>query len=218
MNLLFTTELFKLVDELLKPENLKVKKIIGRELIGSEYFDYAKKCFDQFSSDELPETPSTYQAAIDTHMRKLVDSCFEEYKQNFDIIAQNDRNKVADNHPELMSKALNKYKESKKMGSEEFETIFRVKLEQKINDFYQSWCTRIEENKKKIEIARENMQKKIQEEQQYQLKIQNEMKKEVQEKLEMERKRRADFEFDRIKKYKQIPSRKFLKFILIVLF
>ncbi|KAL7014869.1 hypothetical protein ACKWTF_016158 [Chironomus riparius] len=206
MNSAFSIELFKIIDELLKPDNLKIKKVEGRELSGLEYLQYARKCFKQFNSDRLPETPSIYQASIETHMRKLVDLCFGEYKQNFESIVQIDREKVADQHSDLIIKALQIYKNSKKMGDDKIDALFRNKLEQKIIDSYKSWCVRIEDNKKKIEIVVDNMQKKLKMEHQVQLKIKMEAKKEAEERIEIKQQKRREYEIERIKRYRQIPS------------
>lgn len=210
MDSTFSTELFKLIEEILKPDNLKLKKVEGQELCGIEYLEYAKRCLDEFSSDKLPKTPSTYRAAVDTHMRKLVDLYFGEYRQGFDAAAQSDRERVADIHSELMSEALKKYENSKRMGDAKDTALYLSKLEQKIIENYKSWCIRMDENKKKIEIVTENMQKKLEKEHQNQIKIKNEIKQEMEENIEMEKKKRKEYEIEKMKRYKQIPSRKLL--------
>jgi hypothetical protein len=54
----FKTECSKLIESLLKPECLVVKKMNGKALKGSEFKDYLNLYLESFQSDELPNPKS----------------------------------------------------------------------------------------------------------------------------------------------------------------
>lgn len=76
----FKDELVKIIEKLLAPKNLVLKKINGKDLNGSELKEYMKSYFKLFQSDTLPEAKPIYESTIERQMTILVEKCLDAYK------------------------------------------------------------------------------------------------------------------------------------------
>ncbi|KAL7015611.1 hypothetical protein ACKWTF_016546 [Chironomus riparius] len=185
----FKIELFNLIEYLLKPERLILKKINGKDLHGFEFLEYILQYFKLFQSDELPKAQSIYESTVEKQMNILVEFCVEIYKKtvfmNQDVIRNSRQILLFHNGSE--NKALSIYKNSKKMGTlehyEKFKLILKVKIGEAFKEWKESVDKRIQIIEKEKEIAR------LEQDQQHQVNLQkkeNEMRAE-EEKLRQER-------------------------------
>jgi len=180
----FKDELFSLIEHLLKPERLVLKKINGKNLKGSEFLEYVLEYFKLFQSDKLPQTQSIYESTVEKQMNILVGLCINNYKETIHnnqevLIAIDDMNKCVALFPLLhnMSKCqtLLMYNESKKMGNFDHETKFKELLIYQVEKIYQEWESQMKENMIKIEKEKQKTQKVLEEKKKLEIeKIQNE--------------------------------------------
>jgi len=137
----FRDELTILIDHLLKPERLVLKKFNGCNVKGFEYLEYVEHHFKLFQSDEIPQAQTLYDATVEMQLTLLIDSCVDIYKKtlvnNLELIK--DKNAFIILQELSKSKALLAYHESKKMGNIGHEAKFKKILEMKIDKFYENW-------------------------------------------------------------------------------
>lgn len=157
----FKDELVMIIEKLLGPENLVLKKINGKDLKGFELKEYIESYFKLFQSDTLPQAQSIYESTIDKQMNILINKCLDSYKEN--IVKNQDLLEEGNHHifhEMSKSKTLILFKEEKKMGNFEHEKKFKAQLEAQMEKMYVEWRDRslnsikqIKEEKKKTEEA-----------------------------------------------------------------
>lgn len=189
MNLTFKSNLETLIESLLTPKNLVLKKINGKELIGSEMKQYMEQYFKLFQSDNLPEILSIYEATVEGQIMLIVDECYEKYKE---LLYGNKQFVLAHNqipifHEAAKNQALVMYKDAKKMGNDEHEEKYEKVLKDLMEKAYVEWSdftTRnvnlLLEEQKKVEEAVKEKDKAIQD----QLKTVEEVKAQLKESLD----------------------------------
>jgi len=195
----FVNELKSLIEYLLKPERLVLKKINEKELGAEEYFGYLDDYFYLFQSDEVPEAKTIYETTVEKNMSILIDSCYNRYVEIIiqceDIIQTVDQIVIV--HRMSMSDALLLYKTSKKMGNKKHDSKFKDELIRKIEDYYKSWMSTSETNLKQIEEEKEKTRRMLQENHEYQLKMIDDEKEVLEQMLkELERENAAIFEHE----------------------
>lgn len=157
----FKLELVIIIEKLLGPENLVLKKINGKDLKGHELKEYIQSYFTLFQSDTLPQAQSIYESTIDKQMNILIEKCLDSYKQN---VVKNEDLLTEDNlhifHDMSASKTLIMFKEEKKMGNAEHERKYKAQLEAAMEKLFTEWRDRsvkslqqLKEEKKKTEEA-----------------------------------------------------------------
>jgi len=138
----FKEELVKLIEELLKPEKLIVKKINGTQLNGTEFLEYVNQYFKLFQSDELPKAQTIYESTVEHQIGILVDLCFKNYER----MILNEKHLITNSdlvpifHERSKDKTILMYKTVKKAGNFKHEKEFQRVLEQKIEAFYENWA------------------------------------------------------------------------------
>ncbi|CRK90025.1 CLUMA_CG003750, isoform A [Clunio marinus] len=157
----FKDELVVIIEKLLKPENLILKKINSKDLKGFEVKEYIQSYFTLFQSDTLPQAQSIYESTIDKQMNILISKCLESYKlnalKNQDLLEENNLHIF---HEMSKSKTLIMFSEEKKMGNAEHARKYKMKLEAEMEKSYNEWKDRslksiqqLKEEKKKTEEA-----------------------------------------------------------------
>jgi len=199
----FRIELFNLIDYLLKPERLVLKKINGKDLKGTEYLEYVLQYFKLFQSDKLPQAQSIYESTVEKQMNILVGLCVDNYKEtvykNQDLITNVTQIPIF--HKMSKNQALLLYKDSKKMGNTGHEVRFKIELTKQIEKIFSEWKNRSEKSIKKIEEEKEKTRLALEEKQKAQLEqIENEKK--AAEKLR---------ELERLNAAKEIEHEKYLQ-------
>ncbi|XP_070508821.1 atlastin-like [Chironomus tepperi] len=206
----FKDELFNLIEHLLKPDRLVLKKINGNDLTGSEFLEYVLQYFKLFQSDKLPQAQSIYESTVEKQMNILVGICVDNYKEtiykNQDLIIDiNEINKCFLLLPLLhnMSKcqALLLFNESKKMGNSDHEIKFKDILNVQIDKIYQEWEAQMKDNMTKIEHEKQKTQKALDE------KKKLEIEKIINEKVNAEKL----VELEKLKAEKALESERMLR-------
>lgn len=136
----FKEELQKIIEHLLQPQNVILKKINSKDLKGSEMKEYIDSYFQLFQSDTLPQAQSIYESTIEKQMSILIEKCIDHYKQTVylsnDLLTEDNLHII---HEMSKNKTLIMYKEEKKMGNIEHERKFKVKLEEQMEKIYNDW-------------------------------------------------------------------------------
>lgn len=157
----FKDELAIIVEKLLGPENLVLKKINGKDLKGFELKEFIESYFKLFQSDTLPQAQSIYESTIDKQMNILISKCLDSYKEN--IVKNQDlltEDTIHIFHEMSKSKTLIMFKDEKKMGNSEHEKKYKIQLENQMEKLYVEWRDRsikslqqLKDEKKKTEEA-----------------------------------------------------------------
>ncbi|XP_070497542.1 atlastin-2-like [Chironomus tepperi] len=172
----FKEEIEKLIDHLLKPDNLVPKRINGKDVKSSEFLAYIDQYFKLFSSNLLPEAQSIYETTVEQQLSFLINSCFDNYLKS---IQDHESSIISINYVSIVHKmcklqSLLLFKDSMKMGNSEHERKFRKNLENRIDNFYAAWAEKTTakvrkdvEEKEKSRLAALEMERLKCEEQKY---------------------------------------------------
>lgn len=156
----FKEEMMNLIENLLSPKHLVIKKMNGIPLKCSEFKKYMMNYFTLFASDELPQTQSIYESTVENHMNLLVTSCLQSYKKtvykNEDLITS--VNMIYVVHDISKKEALIDFNEARKMGNSEHEAKHKKVLCEKIEELYQLWSENSEKNIEKLEHEKMKLQ------------------------------------------------------------
>ena len=141
MNMEFKSELIKIIEYLLCPKNLVIKKINNEALTSAKYLQYVDLYFKMFYSEQLPKPQAVYLSTLEQHFEIVVNSCFEEYtsevksKQCF----INNIEQIPIFQEMLVFKPMLKYNELVKMGKKDLYLKFKEVLILKIKEDYEKW-------------------------------------------------------------------------------
>lgn len=167
MDIDFKEGLEIVIDYLLKPERLVLKKINSKELNGNEVLEYIQGYLKLFQSDQLPKAQSIYESTVEKQLSIIVENCFNTYKKvifkSKDILTNRDQIPMA--HGNAKAHAILLYRDEKKMGSFEHEQKFRNILEQKIESLFEDWKSETEVCIARIKAEEEKTLKLIEEKQ-----------------------------------------------------
>jgi len=165
----FRIQLIELIENLLRPDKLVVKKFAGNDLKGQEFCQYVEDYFDLFQSDNLPQAQTIHQSAVEKHMKIIIDKCLGRYKEvvysNHDILTHVDQIPVL--HKLGKDEAFIEFEEAKKMGDldlhEKYRNILDEQIEKTLRDEWgnqsEKNVTKIGEEKEKTRLAMEEKRK-----------------------------------------------------------
>lgn len=195
----FKTGLESIIENLLKPENLVLKKINNKALYGFEMKEYIDSFFQLFQSDLLPQAQSIYESTVEKQMSIIIAKCVEHYKEtivkNSELLAEENLHIF---HEMSKNKSQILFKDEKKMGNAEHERKFYIILEEKLDKLYAEWKDRTLKSLEQIREEKAKTEAAIQEK----LKIE-------QEALEAERKTQLQLiELENQKRLSQIEEEK----------
>ena len=157
----FKDELAIIIEKLLGPDKLVLKKINDKDLKSFEFNEYIQTFFILFQSDTLPEVQSIYESTIDKQMSILITKCVDSYKENIvknqDLVEEETLHIF---HEMSKSKTLIMFNGEKKMGNNEHERKYKAQLEAQMDKIYVEWRHRtllsmqkLSEEKQKTEEA-----------------------------------------------------------------
>ncbi|XP_070508817.1 atlastin-2-like isoform X2 [Chironomus tepperi] len=196
----FKIELFNLIEHLLKPDRLVLKKINGKDLKGSEFLEYVLQYFKLFQSDKLPQAQSIYESTVEKQMNILVDFCVETYKgtvyMNQDVIRTS--RQITIFHDVSRNKALQIYKKSKKMGNSESDENFKLILEVKIGEAFKEWKESVENRIQIIEAEKERVRLELDEQHQLEVK-RRENERRIQDEIYRQERLKTEEELRRLR-------------------
>lgn len=155
----FKAELINVIEHLLSPKNLTIKKFNNETLTSEKYLKYIKIYLAMFYSEYLPKAQTVYESTIKQQLEIVVDSCYDEYtneiKSKKSLI--NSIEQIPFFHEMITLKAVLKYNDSVKMGNIELHLKFKEILISKIDKNYKKWN---ESLSKKILLYNSEIQKK----------------------------------------------------------
>lgn len=140
----FKDTLQDLVKLLLAPSNLVFKQIGGRFVTAKDLINYFKAYVDIFKGGELPEPKSMLDATAEANNLSAAADSKEFYSSEMEKICGGDRPYVNNEtlsklHCEIRHYALQKFSETKKMGSQELVHSYQEKLLKEIDETYGSF-------------------------------------------------------------------------------
>ncbi|KAG5668473.1 hypothetical protein PVAND_016412 [Polypedilum vanderplanki] len=199
----FKEELEKLIQHLLEPDRLVIKKINNKDLKGVEFKEYIDQYFKLFQSEDLPQAQSIYESTVEKQMNLLINQCYDNYKEiifkNQDMIVTKEQIPIF--HAMAKNQALLLYKETKKMGNAKHHEKFQKDFEDMMEKAYVQWSDRSEKNLKQIQEEKEKTRLALEEKERlYRQQLEDEKK--AAEKIA---------ELDRLNAQKEIEKAKYLK-------
>ena len=134
----FKEELEKIIELLLLPKNMILKKVNGQELTGMEMKDYITQFFKIFQSGDVPETLTIYELTVESNMNNLIKKCIDDYKKtmyrNRELISNEESIHIM--HKNCKERALELFNKERKMGTINHEEKFKAKLDSEIDSIF----------------------------------------------------------------------------------
>jgi hypothetical protein len=139
----FRKHLIDLVEWMLKPENLKVKRVFGQDLTSRDFYGYLKAYSNGFKSPDLPEVQSIFEITVTQVLKTFVEESLNAYKQHMMAFD----NPTVENFPAIIEaehqsgrrKAVDAFMAKKKLGDATHEATFRRQLEEDIQRTFEEW-------------------------------------------------------------------------------
>lgn len=161
----FRNELFCLIEHILIPDNLVMKKINGDKINGKQFLVYVEKYFKNFQSDQLPEAKTIFKSTVETQLNSVMEKSFIEYKDYMysftnKSLTETDAQTIHENAKKC---ALEMYDRKKKMGSINDKEDYKILLIAKIDTYFNEWKDVNENNLKLIEEENEKARKRTEE-------------------------------------------------------
>lgn len=153
----FKEELSKLIEHLLNPRILVVKKFNKCALNGSDFLNYITNLFRVFQMPNLPRAQTIFESTVERQLRSLVDTCFNNYK---DAIKKDQKTVTNSSmiqilHQKCKCSAILKFNETKKMGNDQHHLKFKNILESSITKEFNLWKSQQENYLKRLKDVQE---------------------------------------------------------------
>ena len=160
----FKDELVIIIEKILKPDNLILKKINEKDLKSVELKEYIESYFKLFASDTLPQALSIYESTIDKQMNILISKCLDSYKQNIYLT----RDLMTEDtlyifHDMSKDKTLIMFKNEKKMGNAKHAKVYEEQLEAQMEKLYVEWKDTSIKSLREVEAEKKKTEEAIQE-------------------------------------------------------
>ena len=135
----FKDELKILIETLLHPQNLVIKKINNHELTAAELKNYIEVYFQVFQSNELVGAQSLYEITVTEQMNFLIQKGLQTYKEHFfqEDHHDNQLNQMVHNVAKMI--AIGQFIKAQKMGSTRQHLMFQNQLDNKIEQTFSEW-------------------------------------------------------------------------------
>lgn len=134
----FKDNLEDFIDSLLKPKSLNKKRIMGKEVTGKTFAEYAKIYLKTFQAPSKIDPVLIYAVTLEKQLEGITDQSLDFYRtvaKNFEDLSQ---------PKELIEKALKQaklssvlmYKSFRKMGSTVYDLMYEKELDREIDQHY----------------------------------------------------------------------------------
>ena len=146
----FKNELKTLIETLLDPKKLVIKKINNQELSAADLKNYIEVYFRVFQSNDIVGAQSLYELTVSEQMNLLIQAGLQTYKEN--LVKENitDIANIAEHLDSVHFKskviAVGQFEKAKKMGSMKHQLKFQKELENKIDETFKEWKVNAVEN------------------------------------------------------------------------
>ena len=130
-----------LVETLLTPENLTIKKVNYENLKTGDLYSYILEYVKIYKSEDLPKVQSIYEATVSNNMQILLAKALAFYTEKSQSDQQSIENEMGIQylHQTAEHAALELFDGARKMGSEEHNASVRATLCQSINGNFEMW-------------------------------------------------------------------------------
>lgn len=137
----FKKQLQVLVPLLLSSENLVLKEINGQKITARELLEYFKAYIKIYQGDELPEPKSMLQATAEANNLSAVATAKDLYVKEMEKVCGGDHpylssSKLQRRHEKLKERAIETFKNTRKMGGSDFSATYEEKLAIEIDDSF----------------------------------------------------------------------------------
>ncbi|KAH7934017.1 hypothetical protein HPB49_020436 [Dermacentor silvarum] len=161
----FKQQVQDLVSSLLAPDNLIAKKINGQDITCQEFHIYMKVCrlaflqvhiylhfpvlqayIDVFNGGELPEPMSVLQATAKANNLAAVFKALKMYTTSMNQLCRGDKisaKKLKKYHVRERERALDLFRNTAKMGGDEFSQPYLERLSKEIDQWFQDFASRM---------------------------------------------------------------------------
>ncbi|CAO1362338.1 unnamed protein product [Diamesa serratosioi] len=153
----FKDELKILIETLLDPKKLVIKKINNQELSAADLKNYMDVYFKVFQSNEIVGAQTLYEITVTEHMNILIQKGLQTYKENLINIDYNitdiidHLNKV---HGESKQIAMDQFAKAQKMGNKKQQQKFQQQLDDKIEQNFSDWKVHAIKKHKQLKIEK----------------------------------------------------------------
>lgn len=142
----FKQQVQDLVSSLLAPDNLIAKKINGQDITCQEFHIYMKAYIDVFNGGELPEPMSVLQATAKANNLAAVFKALKMYTTSMNQLCRGDKisaKKLKKYHVRERERALDLFRNTAKMGGDEFSQPYLERLTKEIDQWFQDFASRM---------------------------------------------------------------------------
>ena len=205
----FKDELKILIESLLHPKNLVIKKINNHEYSAVDLKNFIEGYLREFQSNEMIGAESLYELTITKQLKNLIQKGLQTYKEKMvnaecpEIADPNEGfNKI---HKDCKLIAIDQFKNTKKMGSNNHHLKYQKELEMKIEQTFSEWKDDKTQNHEKLAAEI----KKVQEVQAENYRLEQEQRKAYQENEETIReilKNKKNLTDQQVSKYEEIVT------------
>ncbi|XP_070509075.1 atlastin-2-like [Chironomus tepperi] len=147
----FRHELRNVIEHLLHPDTMIIKKIHSTELTCREFKVYIFKYIKLFQSDSILDSKSLYDMTVDSHMNILIEKCIKDYKMtifiNKDLINDKSAEMI---HKTCKDRALDLFKAEVKLGTADCKDAYGTKLSNELDNIYKNCKVKIISNKQEL--------------------------------------------------------------------
>ena len=150
----FKDELKTLIETLLDPKNLVIKKINNQELSAADLKNYIKVYLRVFQSNDIVGAQSLYELTVTEQMNILIEAGLQTYKEklinSYRPDYRNFQNHLDAVHQDYKLIAIEQFEKAQKMGSNEQQLKFQKELEDKIEQTFSEWKVNAVDNYEKL--------------------------------------------------------------------
>ncbi|XP_070383439.1 atlastin-3-like isoform X2 [Dermacentor albipictus] len=150
----FKQHLAEFTQLLLEPENLLPKEINGRRITCQELITYFRVYVRATKRGRLREPTSMMEVTEVASIRAAMEIAFHFYTTSMLKVLQRpggvSREIMQGQHYRLREEALERYRETPKMGGKELEQLYLQKLEEKIDTAFEFFCEYLKEKKSTV--------------------------------------------------------------------
>jgi len=161
----FKHHLEDLIDWLLKPRNLKKKRILNAEVTGRTFAEYTKSYLEMFQSSKTPVMSSIYDITVERQLANLLEESLKFYQDTMDVFSESYSENLTlildAHHEQTMNVSVTMFRSQPKMGSKEQEANFEELLKAQINEYYKRWKENLLNNTQQVHIIAEQKRNEV---------------------------------------------------------
>ena len=142
----FKDELKTLIETLLDPKNLVIKKINNEELNAADLKKYIEVYLRVFQSNEIVGAQSLYELTVSEQMNTLIETGLQTYQNTKNYLIKAiipDYTNIAEQldtiHLDSKLIAVEQFEKAQKMGNKNQQLKFQKELENKIDETFKEW-------------------------------------------------------------------------------